>query len=271
MTIDQDTTQTIVANDTDNDGSDVTEQNDERIAERPAHPVLRNGRRVEFKGQPIEVPEDLWDKENGKIRDVAAVKRVLDLRRKLSEKPPVPDSYELTVPEGLDIDADAEDPLAQSAMDWAKKHGLSQEAFGELTSLFYQQEADFAKSLDEQQEQDYNTLKEIYGDGTKKKLGELARWVDGVVGDATDDNPMISQALDTLVSDAGGVLLLDRIRSQVGESPIPSPIDQRQHGITPESLRELQHSPAYLDNSHPDHAAVVAQVRRGYQRLYPDK
>ena len=213
------------------------------------------------------MPDDLWDGENGTIRAEAAVKRALDLRRKLSEKPAAPESYELVVPDDLKekVEANAEHPLAKPAMEWAKKHGLTQEAFAELTGLFYAQEAagfdEDAKFTTEQNE----ALAKALGESAGKVKKELGQWVGGLLGKDFKENPALLEAASLLASDANGVLLIKYLKTRSGSGIPPVVIGSRVSAdLRPASPRRLPERTPSAARSH------VGQGREGWKRLYPN-
>lgn len=224
---------------------------------------------VAFNGERLEVPEDLWDAEKGTIRAEAALKRMLDLRRKLSEGPPAPETYALEVPEALreKVAADLGHPLAQPAMDWARKHKLSQEAFNELTGLFYAQEAATSEEDAHYRAGQDEALTEALGAQSEKVKKELGQWVGGLLSKDFKENPALLEAANLLASDAKGVLLLKAFKDRIGEHAIPS--GQERAAVSEADLRALQASEAYQNEHHPQHEATAVRVREGWQRLYP--
>ena len=254
------------------DGGDGNRDKTDQGAAADGRKTEAGGRVVEFNGERLEVPDDLWDGETGAIRAEAAVKRALDLRRKLSEKPAAPESYQLVVPDDLKekVEANAEHPLAKPAMEWARKHGLTQDAFAELTGLFYAREAagfdEDARFATEQNE----ALAKALGENAEKVKKELGQWVGGLLGGDFKENPALLEAAGLLASDANGVLLIKALKDKIGERGIPSGRDRDSGAVSEADLKALQASDAYRHEHHPQHEATVAKVREGWKRLYPE-
>lgn len=232
-----------------------------------------SGRVFEDGADRYEVPENFWDPEKNAPRIGAILKANGDLRKQISEKPKAPDKYELVVPQDLKdkIEVNSDDPLAKAAMDFAKKHGLSQDAFAELAGLHYQQmgaeiatEAEFSAA-------EAQKLDQALGDRAKDVKAELGAWVGGLLGEDFKKNPELLAEAKMLASSASGVLLLQAIKGKLGERGIPSARDAGGGGTSLSDLKVLQASKAYSDPYHPEHEATVKQVEEGYKRLYPPK
>lgn len=235
--------------------------------------TARSDRIIEFNGERLEVPEDLWDSKNKTIRSEAAVKRALDLRRKVSEQTPAaPESYELIVPDDLQekVRADVEHPLASPAMDWAKKHGLSQDAFSELASLFYHQEASTHDADVKYEAEQRDILKKALGDDAERVTKDLGKWVYGLLGKDFKENTGLHTAANMLACDANGVLLIKALKDKLGETAVPSSRGHDAASLSESDLAALQASDAYHNENHPQHKSVVARVREGWKVLFPE-
>ncbi|MBN2752623.1 MAG: hypothetical protein JXQ84_07930 [Rhodospirillaceae bacterium] len=227
----------------------------------PAEPV----RSVRFKGEEIAVPDAFWDGDANCPNVGALVKSHADLRRKVSEqRPAAPEVYALTLPEDLAqrIAPDESDPLAHQAMDWAKKHGLGQEAFSELTTLYYGALAENAVD----REAELGRLTEALGPRAEAEMAGLSQWVDGMLGDAVAKTPDLFHALENLTATAEGVLLLKAFKDKLTESGVPSSRSGGGKRLDAASLRALQESDAYRAGD----AATRRVVEDGWARLFPN-
>ncbi|MGH6886289.1 MAG: capsid assembly protein [Kiloniellales bacterium] len=242
-------------------------------------PQIQQPRLVEWNGERFEVPEDLWDGARNAIRAEAAVKRALDLRRKLSERAPnaaesAPERYELALPAALEgkMSVDPGHPLVEPAMAWARKHGLSQEAFAELAQLWYGHEAEASGEAGGASDRDSEMarLDAALGQRADAVKGELARWMNGLLGRDFAAEPALLSAAEELASTAEGVLLLKAIKDKLGERPLPASRGAGAPPLDEARLKTLQASPAYQDAAHPDHKRTVAEVQRGWASLYPE-
>jgi len=226
-----------------------------------------NPRVVEFvdrdgNAENLEVPDEFWDTEKGAPRLGALLKSRNDLRQKLGEgKPTAPEAYELKVPEALAdrVKADPEQPIAKAAMDFAKKHGLSQEQFDELAGVYF--EGQGASSLDPAAER--ASVEKALGDNAKAELDGLGQWVGGLLGQDFKKNPGLLDAANALASSSEGVLLLKALKDRIGEKGVPSAKVDTTPALTEESLRALQSSDAYLNGD----AATRRRVAEGWDAL----
>lgn len=216
---------------------------------------------VTFGDEKIEVPEQYWDKDAGSPNVGALVKSAVDMRKKLSEtRPEPPESYEIKVAEDLAdvVKANPDDPLAQGAMEIAKKYGMSQDAFNDLANLYFSQTVP-------SQQKEIERLGAAFGDNADKTMGELSDWIYGMAG----DDEALSAAINRVTETADGVILLNHLRGKLAapEPRIPSGIDSAaKTGLTEEDLRTLQASDAYINGD----PAARRKVAEGWARLYPD-
>ena len=232
-----------------------------------------SGRIFEDGGERYDVPENFWDPEKNAPRVGALLKANGDLRKQISDKPKAPEKYELAVPKDLaeKIQVNPDDPLAKAAMDFAKKHGLSQDAFSELAALHFQQLAGEADQDATFQAEQSKKLDEAFGDKAKDLKAELGAWVGGLLGEDFKKSPELLAEAQMLASSASGVLLIKAIKDKLGERGIPSAREADTAAVSLSDLKTLQSSKAYNDPMHPDHDATVKKVEDGYKRLYPPK
>lgn len=99
--------------------------------------------------RPSYVPEAHWDTAAGKIKDEAALAKFVNdhIAFKAAEDsrlltlPQKPEDYKLALskefkpPPGIEFVPNENDPILPQARAFAKKHGLTQEAFSELVDL----------------------------------------------------------------------------------------------------------------------------------------
>ena len=222
-------------------------------------------RSVRFKGESLAVPDAFWDAEADAPNLGALVKSHADLRRKLSEaRPQPPEAYELALPPELSgrVAADAADPLAKGAMDWARRHGLGQDAFSELASLYFGRVAE--SSVDSEAER--GKLAAAFGDRADSEIAGLSRWVDGILGDVLAESREVFSALDRLTATADGVMLIKAIKDKLGEAGLPSSRAGAPGAPDAGALRKLQNSDAYRSGD----AATRRKVAEGWARLFPN-
>jgi hypothetical protein len=240
-------------------------------------PVTVDPRSVSYKGEQLNVPDAFWDADSQSPNVGALVKSHADLRRKLSERGSdgvgavmqVPEAYELVVPEDLAelIAADHEDPLAQNAMDWARRHGLGQDAFSELAAMYYGKLASGHKDASSQRDGELERLHESLGPRADRDMEDLSRWVDGVLGDDLVNAPELYFALDHLTSTADGVILLKTLKDRLAERGVPTARGGSGSHLNEAALRKMQGSEDYRSGD----PQTRRKVAEGWARLYPDR
>lgn len=221
-------------------------------------------RSVSYKGEVFAVPEAFWDAAANRPNLGALVKSHADLRRKLSEqRPAVPETYALTVPDDLAgrIAPDAADPIAVAAMEVARRHGLSQEAFSDLAALYYGNLDASRVDRDAEMER----LSAVLGERTPVELRDLGRWMEGLLGSAFSDDPALRRTAAHLTATADGVMLLKALKDRLAERGVPSFRVGGVSGLDAAALKALQASDAYLDGD----PAVRRKVAEGWERLFP--
>lgn len=224
-------------------------------------------RSFEFKGERFQAPPELWDAEKNCLNAEAATKRAMDLRKQLGAKPSVPEAYELSLAEELSgkVEISQEHPLVKSSMEWAKKVGLSQEQFTELTALYAQNTAQETLELEGYYQEQEQILFEKLGDHASTQKQKIASWVVGVVG---EDPEMLSVA-EALSTEANGVLFLKRMMEHLKEPSVPSSKGiEAGKQLSLDDLKKKQASKAYLDPLHPDHNRIRDEVNASYQTLF---
>ncbi len=232
---------------------------------------------IEHKGERIALDQNYWDtaanEGQGGPNVGALAKAVTDLRRQVSGRSePSPDTYELNVPEPLanTIQADPNHPLAKPAMEWAKKNGLSQQAFNDLTSLFYTQQAQEEEGNQKWYAEQRSILDQALGPHAETIKQDISRWFEGLLARDFKEQPKLLEAAQIMASSADAVLLIKALKDKISERTVPSGRNEDLGVLLADDLRNLQSSQAYLDQSHPNHKATVAKIREGYQRLYKE-
>ena len=231
-------------------------------------PERKKNHRFTYRDATYEVPDQFWNREADDIDLGALLKSQADLRRQVSGRTAAPEAYEIAVPDDLAdrVAIDPADPMAAAAMAWAKKHGLSQEAFGELVETFARTEA-AANDPDAFQAAQMEKLKETYGHRCDEVCREVGHWFGGLLQRDFAEAPELLEVAEELASDARGVQLLKALRDRLTERGVPGHRDQPAGVMDEAALRRLQASDAYLNARHPDHDATVRKVRDGWSRL----
>lgn len=91
------------------------------------------------KVKPEYLPDNFWDQEKGEANYEAMAKSWGDLRKMVAQgkhKAPEGGKYDTSALQTKDLE---NDPLAKTYVSWAQKWGISQAAFDEMASQFYEQ------------------------------------------------------------------------------------------------------------------------------------
>lgn len=91
------------------------------------------------KVKPEYLPDNFWDNEKGEANYEAMAKSWGDLRKMVSQgkhKAPEGGKYDTSALKVQDLD---KDPIAKTYVEWAQKWGVSQAAFDEMATQFYEQ------------------------------------------------------------------------------------------------------------------------------------
>lgn len=170
--------------------------------------------------RPDGLADAFWDAKAGvKVGDLIASHNDLTARKAEYESfraqaPEKPDGYKVElpkdfeVPEGMEFNADAENPLTQPVMEWAHKHGLGQAAFSELVGIQAKVQA-AAMQADN----------EFFAKEDAEKLGERApqrrdavkTWVESLF---TGDKKEAGDFVKTLLRDPLAVLAFEHVMSR---------------------------------------------------------
>ena len=236
------------------------------------------GRFIDFGGERIEVPPELWDDKSGQVNVAAAVKRSIDLRRQMGTLPKAPDEYKLALPDALKgkIEFDpATDVRFKAASAWGKKNNVSQAAMEELAGIHWSAESSVVDGDVQSRQAEMTTLLSALGGDTgtpeerqgraTKEMGETARWARDALATGKDGKliPDRVATLQRLASTADGVMMLRDLRGMMTEAPIPGVKDEVQGALTKEGLESMMKDPRYKSDP-----AFAQKVHDGFRRLF---
>jgi len=232
---------------------------------------------VELDGERFEVPPDLWDEATGSINPTRAAKRALDLRKQLSARGEVPETYELHVPDNMAdrVEIDDEHPLAMAFREIAAKHkGIAtQGMFDELVATYLETEVaeqnDWQKQQAEREQVERAAVTEFFGGeaAAKVQAQQLRDWLTAQTVDATGQPDMeLLTAAKTAAGSAAGVRLLHRLMGAAKEPPmVARRTAPTQAPISEADLKAKMNDPRYWRDHDP---VLIQEVTDGYARLY---
>ena len=207
--------------------------------------------------RPDGLPDKFWDAEAGRPRLDALMKSYVELERRLGRAgtlPEAPDGYALTMP----MDAMQSDPALNARL---HKAGFTQEQVQMVYDLAAEQLAPYVGQMKRRMTDDavHRQLAEHFGgDGAWGTVsGQLATWgkanLPPAVYDALSESVEGVQAMHRMMT--GGEPVLGRASGRVNPTADET------------SLRQLMRDPRYWREQDP---SIVARVREGFARLYPD-
>jgi hypothetical protein len=142
------------------------------------------------------------------------------------------DGYKVELPEGIDAEIDAEDPMLISFNEWAKESGLSQEKHTELMSIY-------VNGLMESQPSIENEIKRM-GKDAPQRINDFASWAKANFDDSE------YETLQGLATTAEGFSILEKMRSMSRETDVSAPDNVKSVDSTSqEALYELVSDPRY--------------------------
>ena len=178
-----------------------------------------------------EAPE--WFKSN-KYKTVAdQAKAYSGLESKLGAFTGAPeDGYNVELPEGIEAQIDAEDPMLVSFNEWATEAGLSQERHTELMGIYMNGMLEAQPSIDDE-------IKRM-GKDAPQRINDFTSWAK-----ANFDEGEYA-TLESLATTAEGFSILEKMRGMSRETDVSAPDNVRAvDNTTQEALYEMVKDPRY--------------------------
>lgn len=187
--------------------------------------------------RPENVPEKFWDVKEGKLRQDSVLKAFDDTQKELSrlqgDVKPVKDASEyltedmvkdgkLIVPEGLDEEILIDDPVLVRIMDSLQAKGIAQELGTEILKDLV---TALGENLDPILDLDVEITK--LGDNGRAVVEANHTWVESLRSTDTITEQQEKMLL-SFSADAAGMQVLNILRMETGEKPIPlllTPLD----------------------------------------------
>jgi hypothetical protein len=179
---------------------------------------------IDWGERPSWIPDNLWSDDDGP--DVEAAfnelskvnKDYKELRTKMSQglhKPPKDGEYATELFSEANVAED--DEMLTGYKDLAKKHGISQDAFNDFASLYF----DGAGAAQDLAETSIQEEKQKLGRNADRIITETSTWLTklssaGVINDAE------TEAIANASSNASFITALNKIRQSYNEAPIPA-------------------------------------------------
>lgn len=179
---------------------------------------------IDWGERPNWIPENLWSDDDGPDVESAfnelskVTKDYKELRTKMSQglhKAPKDGEYAIELFAEANVPED--DEMLIGYKDLAKKHGISQEAFNDFASLYF----DGSGAAQDLAEISIQEEKQKLGRNADRIITETSTWLTklssaGVINDAE------TEAIANASNNASFITALNKIRQSYNESPIPA-------------------------------------------------
>jgi hypothetical protein len=208
--------------------------------------------------RPEYFPQKFWDEKEGPDIE-ALVKSYNELQKKFSQGGhKAPKDYDTNFLQEQQIDA-KEDPLVKEYTDWAKKYGITQEAYEDLAKTFI----DNNMAVAERTQADLVEQKKMLGNKADERIGSVMKF-----GDVLKDRGVLSDQelveFDNMAGTALGVKVIEKIRSYYGEQPIPTVEPTEELGMSKDEIRAMVADPKYGKDP-----AFTMKVEKLFEKAFP--
>lgn len=212
----------------------------------------------EYEGEKFQVPEQFFDKENGRLKLGALLKSQSDLRRQVSSNPSVPEKYTFN---HLNEEKDA---LLIKALDAFGHSGkIPQEKMDGLIEALAAAGTEFKENVEKETAGEFSRL---FAGEAKKTRESVTAWVNGLIGEKVKNDPALQNAVDDIAESPHAVFIINAIKDAVKTDNV-SPSSATAGGVwgikTEDELDAMVKNPKYRTD--PDYRRKVeAEFRRKY-------
>lgn len=209
--------------------------------------------------RPEWLPEKFWKKE--KIDNESLAKSYAELENKLrAGKHKAPQEYDLK--SIVDAGVAADDPTVDVFKTWAKEHGISQDAFEELSTKYLEVNSGNL----EDQVVDIERERQDLGKNANQIIEGNVRWGRSMVQKDLITEQEYSE-LEVLGQTANGQRLIQKMRAMMGERTLPTmSVDA---GNQDRDLTESEARQMMADERYGVDAQYTRQVEKKFEKLYP--
>ena len=217
--------------------------------------VAAEGEETEFV-KPDWYPEKFWNEEEGPDLE-NLVKSYNELQKKFSQgKHKAPEKYDESVFADAQIPED--DELYVNYKDWAKKNGISQEAFDQLAQMFIETAGAEAQQAQISYEKEYKRL----GPNADATIKSMTDWAQGLVRKGVwGENDF--EEFKIMGGTADGLRALQKIRAYYGDQTVPVDVSTIEDGPSREELMSMVGRPEYQSDP-----AYRAKVEKMFEKMY---
>jgi len=208
--------------------------------------------------RPEYFPEKFWDEKEGPDIE-SLVKSYNELQKKFSQgghKAPKEYNTEFLQEQQVDV---KEDPLVKEYTDWAKKYGITQEAYEDLAKTFIENNM----AATERVQADLVEQKKMLGNKADERISSVMKF-----GDVLKDRGVLSDQelaeFDNMAGTALGIKVIEKIRSYYGEQPIPTVEPTEELGMSKDEIRAMVADPKYGKDP-----AFTMKVEKLFEKAFP--
>lgn len=208
--------------------------------------------------RPEYFPEKFWDEKEGPDIE-ALVKSYNELQKKFSQgghKAPKEYSVEFLQDENIDI---KNDPLVKGYTDWAKKYGITQDAYEDLAKTFMESNADFVQ----RSQADLAEQKKLLGNKAEERIGSVMKFGDTLKSRGVLSDQELAE-FDSMAGTALGIKVIEKIRSYYGEQPIAPIRDSEALGMSKDEVKAMVADPRYGKDP-----AYTLKVEKEFEKAFP--
>lgn len=187
---------------------------------------------------PAEKPDFLLDKylADGRTMEEATAEQAkgyAELQKRFGAFTGSPDNFEINISEELKeagVVVEADDPLVQQVMEFAKESNMSQEGMDGLINIYMEQQIAESKALDEYKAEQMKSL----GANADARVNNIAEW-----GSKNLDGETF-QALQGMVTSAESVKAIEQLIGMTRNQAVDADGAQHNGGLGVEELRKMQ-------------------------------
>ena len=208
--------------------------------------------------KPEYFPDKFWDEKEGPDIE-ALVKSYNELQKKFSQgghKAPKDYNVEFLEKESIDI---KNDPLVKGYTDWAKKYGITQDAYEDLAKTFMESNADFVQ----RSQANIVEEKKLLGNKAEERIGSVMKFGDTLKSRGVLSDQELAE-FDNMAGTALGIKVIEKIRSYYGEQPIAPVRDTEVLGMSKDEIRAMVGDPKYGKDQ-----AFTLKVEKLFEKAFP--
>lgn len=188
---------------------------------------------TEVTERPENVPEKFWDAETNTVKHDDVLKSYTELEGRFGSFTGAPDEYAVGISEELKeqgVELDADDPMVEEAVKFAKEADMSQDGFNNMINLYATMELAKQTAQAEADQADIASL----GDNADRRLNNLSQWASkNLPGD------LVEGFKDAAVS-ADSVKALEQLVSMTRAAPVQANDAVATPGVSSEEVSKMQ-------------------------------